>query len=69
MSDQSFSVGDVVYHKANNLRMVLVKVNTDSTFECRYLNHENKFYEGQFRSCELSKRSIDELHKLYTLSK
>lgn len=53
MADQKFKVGDVVYHKANGLRMVVIEVRVDEV-KCRYINADGAFDKFGFLSDELT---------------
>lgn len=66
MSQETFNPGDVVYHKANNLRMVVLQVLKDNlkcnfvtsygTFSQAYSRNEYKFYHF-----EVSKEPMKEI--------
>lgn len=67
MSETEFKPGDVVFHKVNNLRMVVTNVYNDGV-TCTYLNHSNSFATGDFKACELSAKSINDNH-IYSLAR
>lgn len=54
---QEFKAGDVVYHKANGQRMVVIESN-DSSCSCRYQAPNGDLLNGKFYNVELSLRPI-----------
>ncbi|WP_312331957.1 hypothetical protein [Sphingobacterium sp.] len=52
MAETNFKAGDIVYHKANNLRMVVIS-NRDTYVKCRYINANGSFTLGDFVDIEL----------------
>lgn len=54
MSTEEFKPGDIVYHKANNLRMVVISKIEDK-ITCRYINKEAEFSTLRFYPFELTK--------------
>lgn len=57
MSEQTFQPGDIVYHKANNLRMVVLSSGENYT-SCRCVNINGTYDEINFKPFELSKSPI-----------
>lgn len=57
MAQESFNQGDVVYHKANNLRMVVVEAN-DTKIRAVYVEADGSFKEAVFQHFLLSKLPI-----------
>ena len=56
MENQVFKPGDVVFHKANNLRMVVLEV--DGEFiSCKLVNALGHFIKDNFSSIEISLKS------------
>jgi hypothetical protein len=55
MANQEFKNGDVVYHKANNLRMVVISADDDGTTTCRFVAANGEFSKFIFHNCELQR--------------
>lgn len=53
MTDQTFKPGDVVFHKANNLRMVVVEMNGSSILT-EFVNANGEFVQDSFMPIVLS---------------
>ena len=56
MTDQ-FNPGDIVYHKVNNLRMVVLSI-TEIDASCQYVTSSGIFFETKFKLFQLSKTPI-----------
>lgn len=52
---EEFKVGDIVYHKLNNLKMVIIADPSSQEFSCRYIGKDGDFHKADFRSEELTK--------------
>lgn len=52
MAEQEFKNGDVVYHKVNNLRMVIIST-SEYFVDCRYVTASGNFTEMSFYKLEL----------------
>lgn len=59
MTETTFNPGDIVYHKANNLRMVVVSV-SGSAIKVQYVTAYGKFDETVFIASSLSERPIED---------
>lgn len=59
MTENQFQPGDVVYHKANNLRMVVMSVKENSIHTCFVIPNGIYKYDS-FAPIELSKKPIKE---------
>lgn len=57
MKNEKLTAGDIVYHKANNLRMVVITVQ-ETAIRCRYVDKFGKFQLDNFLPIELSKTTI-----------
>ena len=57
MSEPTFKPGEIVYHKVNHLRMVLINQEDNRSF-CKYLNADGNFELDWFESIEISTRPI-----------
>ncbi|WP_454880624.1 hypothetical protein [Sphingobacterium detergens] len=55
MANQEFKNGDVVYHKANNLRMVVIEAEDDGVTTCRFVDSKGEFSKLIFFNCEIQK--------------
>ena len=56
MAEETFKAGDIVYHKVNNLRMVVLRV-ANHIVVCRFINPSGNFDNKEFNSFELAKNS------------
>ncbi len=71
MSESQFKKGNIVYHKANNLRMVIIGTKENESF-CRYVDYNGKFVGEWYYNIEISREPIptsgsDEAKVIYSL--
>jgi len=57
MSENTFKQGDIVYHKANNLRMVVMSVEEEHVY-AKYVGIDGRYDIISFVHFELSKAPI-----------
>ncbi|MEJ5143971.1 hypothetical protein [Sphingobacterium sp. MYb388] len=58
MEENQFKPGDIVYHKANNLRMVVIGIKGDQS-NCRFVEKAGVFKNDLFFNIELSNTPLD----------
>lgn len=68
MAEQEFKVGDVVYHKANGLRMVVIEVR-GTEVKCRYINAEGAFDKFTFLIEELTSNDTSNINDTVQLGR
>lgn len=66
MENNKFEKGDIVYHKVNGLRMVVLAAG-ETHLSCRFVSPSGQFLENEFLAWELSDKGIDGEFPLYQL--
>lgn len=69
MTGQDLKPGTVVYHKANNLRMVVLDPTQDQRYRCRFVSAEGKFEVFEFNIFELTTDKPSIYYKQLSASK
>lgn len=57
MAETTFNPGDIVYHKANNLRMVVISAN-DAVIKTEFINAKGDFAQDSFAKTAVSTKPI-----------
>lgn len=64
--ENPFNPGDIVFHKVNNLRMVVLRSLTKSCV-CRYISASGQFSEMDFEIVELNAKYDEHIEVTYQL--
>lgn len=64
--ENPFKPGDIVFHKANNLRMVVLAT-FESSCSCRYVSAAGQFTKMEFSIQEISATKFDDTLIIYQL--
>ena len=72
MAENQFQLGDIVYHKANNLRMVVQRISNENTVVCEFINRAGNIVQDSFSNHVISNHpkedaGIDRINIQYSL--